>query len=68
MLKELLKNPEYIADWRSELSEFVSLMYHRVPNFKRDIERRLKDAVNSALLECFCAMVNSQNRLNHSKS
>jgi len=48
MLKELLKNPEYIADWRSELSEFVSLMYHRVPNFKRDIERRLKDTVNSA--------------------
>lgn len=47
MLKQLLKSPESIADWRSELSEFVSLMYHRVPDFKRDIERRLKDVVNS---------------------
>ncbi len=47
MLKELLKNPECIADWRSELSEFVSLMYHRVPAFKSSIERRLKDVMNS---------------------
>ncbi|HRQ89273.1 MAG TPA: DUF4238 domain-containing protein [Bacteroidia bacterium] len=47
MLKALTEDPSSIEKWRHELIDFVTLMYHRVPAFKRDIEERLKEVVNS---------------------
>lgn len=47
MLTSLSKDPVVIENLRHELIAFVTLMYHRVPSFKRDIEVGLQDIVNA---------------------
>ncbi|TDU68115.1 uncharacterized protein DUF4238 [Prosthecobacter fusiformis] len=47
MLKALTEDSGSLESLRHELIDFVTLMFHRVPAFKRDIEKRLRDVVNS---------------------
>jgi hypothetical protein len=48
MLKALSADPSSLDEWREELISFTTLMYHRVPAFKRDIEHLLSEAVNAS--------------------
>lgn len=48
MLKAIIADPTDLDAWRSDLIEFVNLMHHRVPAFKRDIEHALRENLNAA--------------------